>query len=103
MMPELQRYEYVWLLDTDAFLLGPLAYDVFGYMAAKNATYGAYRRLRPHPLYRALADRFAMATPRSLLLRRRMHAHNYSTARPPRPSPPTGNATHVARGQATST
>ena len=39
-MAELQGYEYIWLLDTDAFLLGPLTYDVFGLMAARNATYG---------------------------------------------------------------
>ena len=30
----------LWLLDTDAFLLGPLSYDVFGLLAARNATYG---------------------------------------------------------------
>lgn len=39
-MGELRSYEYIWLLDTDAFLLGPLTYDVFGAMADANATYG---------------------------------------------------------------
>eukprot|EP00966_Prymnesium_polylepis_P249417 5766610-Prymnesium_polylepis.1 len=39
-MGALSQYEYVWLLDTDAFILGPLPYDVFGYMAATNATFG---------------------------------------------------------------
>jgi len=40
LMPELQPYEYVWLLDTDAFLLGPLSYDPFRLMAIRNASYG---------------------------------------------------------------
>ena len=31
---------YVWLLDTDAFLLGPLSYDPFRLMAIRNASYG---------------------------------------------------------------
>ena len=39
-MAEVQQYEYIWSLDTDAFLLGPITYDVFGLMAARNATYG---------------------------------------------------------------
>ena len=39
-MPELSSYEYVWMLDTDAFILGPISYDPFAVMAAKNATYG---------------------------------------------------------------
>ena len=39
-MASLQKYEFVWLIDTDAFLLGPLSYDVFGLMASRNATYG---------------------------------------------------------------
>ena len=39
-MPEVQSYEYIWSLDTDAFLLGPLTYDVFGLMASRNASYG---------------------------------------------------------------
>ncbi|KOO53373.1 ktr3p, partial [Chrysochromulina tobinii] len=39
-MASLEQYEYIWLLDTDAFLLGPLTYDVFGLMAARNASYG---------------------------------------------------------------
>ena len=39
-MEEVQRYEYVWSLDTDAFLLGPISYDVFGWMKARNASYG---------------------------------------------------------------
>ena len=39
-MPELSSYEYVWMLDTDAFILGPISYDPFAVMAAANATYG---------------------------------------------------------------
>ena len=39
-MPELGGYEYVWMLDTDAFILGPISYDPFAVMAAANATYG---------------------------------------------------------------
>ena len=39
-MPELLSYEYVWMLDTDAFILGPISYDPFAVMAAANATYG---------------------------------------------------------------
>jgi tetratricopeptide (TPR) repeat protein len=39
-MPEVRDYEYIWSLDTDAFLLGPITYDVFGLMKARNATYG---------------------------------------------------------------
>lgn len=31
---------YVWSLDTDAFLLGPLSYDPFALMDARNASYG---------------------------------------------------------------
>ena len=40
LMPELSSYEYVWSLDTDAFIVAPLTYDVFGLMKAKQATYG---------------------------------------------------------------
>ena len=40
LMEAIQPYEYVWSLDTDAFILGPITYDVFGWMRATNATYG---------------------------------------------------------------
>ena len=40
LMDEVRPFEYIWSLDTDAFLLGPITYDVFGWMAASNATYG---------------------------------------------------------------
>lgn len=39
-MDLLDEYDFVWSLDTDAFLLGPLSYDVFALMAARNASYG---------------------------------------------------------------
>ena len=39
-MPQLRGYEFVWLLDTDAFLLAPLTYDPFALLAASNASYG---------------------------------------------------------------
>ena len=39
-MAAVAPYEYIWSLDTDAFLLGPITYDVFGLMASRNATYG---------------------------------------------------------------
>ena len=39
-MRELDEYEDAWSLDTDSFIQGPITYDVFGAMAAANATYG---------------------------------------------------------------
>lgn len=60
-MPEVAEYEYIWSLDTDAFILGPLTYDVFGLMAARNATYGfaspPLALLTPPPQARSRANR----------------------------------------------
>lgn len=39
-MPELDEYDFAWSLDTDSFILGPISYDIFGVLAAANATYG---------------------------------------------------------------
>ena len=47
----LQRYEYVWRLDADSYLLGAPASDPFADMARANATYGWIHAYRDDPLF----------------------------------------------------
>ena len=45
----LEKYEYVWRLDTDSYILSPIQYDVFNRMKENNSKYGYINIQFDHP------------------------------------------------------
>lgn len=48
-LEHLKQYKYVWRLDTDSFILGPIEYNVFDRMAKEKAKYGYINIQFDHP------------------------------------------------------
>jgi hypothetical protein len=47
--PIIQKYKYIWRLDTDSLILSPIVYDVFEKLSSNNAIYGYINIQHDHP------------------------------------------------------
>ena len=48
-LPILSKYQYIWRLDTDSFILSPISYNIFDRLKNNNSIYGYINIQHDHP------------------------------------------------------